>query len=93
MGGWLKALFGTYIKNVVSACLITGGAVKGVVRVFKHVNWFFTRKQVNKACYKGSKKQIRLNKSVLFLLKSLLSRSKAPVNSSYAKQWFVSLLN
>ena len=93
MGGWSKALSGTYIKNVVSACSITGGAVEGVVRVFKHVDWFFARRQVNKACHRGSERQIRSSKSALFLPKFLLSRSKAPVNSSCAKRWFVLLLN
>ena len=38
MGGWLKALSGIYIKNIVSACLITRGMVKGMVYVFKYVD-------------------------------------------------------
>ena len=42
VGGWLKALSGIYVINVVFICLITGGVVKGVVCVFKYVNWFFT---------------------------------------------------
>ena len=45
-----------YNKHVVFTCLITGGVVKGVVRVFKYIDWFFAYKQVNKAYYRGFKR-------------------------------------
>ena len=76
-GGWSKALSGTYVKNIVSARSITGGAVKGVVRVFEHVDWFFAHRQVNEACHRGSERQIRSSKSASFLPKSLLLKTNS----------------